>query len=129
MIWFFLCFLAATLGILILFASQSNWDWFWNSYKNKRLVQLFGKSFARLITAFYGMVIVFFSILGITETLNSKYEIRDNSTKSNQRRELKQRLEYLKNEKNKLKNENSKLKQSLEYLKNYKGRNLPSLNK
>ena len=118
MTWFFLCFLAATLGILILFASQSNWDWFWNSYKNKKLVQLFGKSFARLITAFYGMVIVFFSILGITETFNSKFEIRDNSTKSNQRRELKQRLEYLKNEKNKLKNENSKLKQSLEYLKN-----------
>ena len=118
MTWFFLCFLAATLGILILFASQSNWDWFWNSYKNKRLVQLFGKSFARLITAFYGMVIVFFSILGITETFNSKFEIRDNSTKLNQRRELKQRLEYLINENNKLKNENSKLKQSLEYLKN-----------
>ena len=118
MTWFFLCVLAATLGILILFASQSNWDWFWNSYKNKRLVQLFGKSFARLITAFYGMVIVFLSILGITETFNSKFEIRDNSTKSNQRRELKQRLEYLINENNKLRNENSKLKQSLEYLKN-----------
>ena len=82
------------------------------------MVQLFGKSFARLITAFYGIVIVFFSILGITETFNSKFEIRDNRTKSNQRRELKQRLEYLINENNKLRNENSKLKQSLEYLKN-----------
>ena len=118
MTWFFLCVLAATLGILILFASQSNWDWFWNSYKNKRLVQLFGKSFARLITAFYGIVIVFFSILGITETFNSKFEIRDKSTKSTQKREFKQRMEYLINENNKLKNENSKLKQSLEYLKN-----------
>lgn len=117
MTWLFLCFLAATIGILILFASQSNWNWFWNSYKNKRLVQLFGKSVARLITAFYGMVIVFFSIFGITEIFNSKFEIRDNSRKSIQRRELKQRLEYLINENNKLKNQNSKLKQSLEYLK------------
>ncbi len=95
MTWFFLLFLALAMGILILFASQNDWDWYWNNYKQRRMVNLFGKKFARIISSFFGVVIVFFSILGLTETFNSKFEIRDNSRKLNQKK-IKTRDEILK---------------------------------
>ena len=95
MAWSFLLFLALAIGILILFASQNDWDWYWNNYKQRRMVNIFGKKNARIIYSVFGVVIVFYSILGLTETFNSKSEIRYKNT------EPTQRMEYLKNQNNK----------------------------
>ena len=95
MAWFFLLFLALAIGILILFASQNDWDWYWNNYRQRRMVNLFGKKIARIISSVFGVVIVFYSILGLTETFNSKSEIRYKNT------EPTQRMDYLKNQNNK----------------------------
>ena len=96
MTWSFLLFLALAIGILILFASQNDWDWYWNNYKQRRMVNLFfSKKIARLIASFFGVVIIFYSILGLTETFNSKSEIRYKNT------EPTQRMEYLKSQNNK----------------------------
>ena len=59
------------------------------------MVNLFGKKIARIISSVFGVVIVFYSILGLTETFNSKSEIRYKNT------EPTQRMEYLKNQNNK----------------------------
>ena len=69
MTWPFLLFLALAIGILILFASQNDWDWYWNNYKQRRMVNLFCKKIARIISSFFGVVTVFYSILGLTEIL------------------------------------------------------------
>ena len=95
MAWFFLLFLALAIGILILFASQNDWDWYWNNYRQRRMVNLFGKKIARIISSIFGVVIVFYSILGLTETFKSKFEIRDNSRKLN-RKQIKTRDGILK---------------------------------
>tara|TARA_B000000532_G_scaffold165289_1_gene133424 strand:+ start:43 stop:330 length:288 start_codon:yes stop_codon:yes gene_type:complete len=95
MTWSFLLFLALAIGILILFASQNDWDWYWNNYKQRQMVNLFGKKIARIISSFFGVVIVFYSILGLKENFNSKSEIRYRNI------EPTQRMEYLKKQNNK----------------------------
>ena len=59
------------------------------------MVNLFGKKIARIIYSFFGVLIVFYSILGLKETFNSKSEIRYKNT------EPTQRIDYLKNQNNK----------------------------
>ena len=50
-------FLTSAAGIFLVFAGQSNWDWFWNSHKQKGLVKLFGKRNARIFITIIGVVI------------------------------------------------------------------------
>ena len=50
-------------GIFLVFAGQSNWDWFWNSRKQKGLVKLFGKRNAKIIISCIGVAI---SISGLS---------------------------------------------------------------
>ena len=52
------------------------------------MVNLFGKKIARIISSFFGVVIVFYSILGLKETFNSKSEIRYKNTEPTQRMEI-----------------------------------------
>ena len=125
---FFGCFFIMFIGIVIVFGSQSNWNWFWNERRLRELVRRFGKNIARIYTSCLGVFFIFGSIIGFTQILNGQIgeewklqkhsEIRDNSKESNQRNKFKQRMEYLINENNKLKNQNSKLKQRIDYLKN-----------
>ena len=50
-------FLTLASGIFLVFAGQSNWDWFWNSRKQKGLVKLFGKRNAQIIISCIGVAI------------------------------------------------------------------------
>ena len=50
-------FLTIASGIFLVFAGQSNWDWFWNSRKQKGLVKLFGKKNAHIIITCIGAAI------------------------------------------------------------------------
>jgi len=125
---FFGCFFIMFIGIVIVFGSQSNWNWFWNERRLRELVRRYGKNIARIYTSCLGVFFIFASIIGFTQILNGqigeewklqkKSEIRDNSRESNQRNKFKQRMEYLINENNKLKNQNDKFKQDMEYLIN-----------
>ena len=91
---FFGCFFIMSLGIVIVVGSQSDWNWFWNERRLKRLVHDYGKSFARIIAAYLGTFFIFSSIIGYSKTFNSKTEIRYNNTEPNQR------MEYLENQNN-----------------------------
>ena len=91
---FFGCFFIMTLGIVILVGSQSDWNWFWNERRVKRLVRENGKFIARITTACLGTFFIFISIIGYSKTLNSKSEIRYKNTERNQP------MEYLKNQNN-----------------------------
>ena len=94
MVTFLGFFLFMSLGIVIVVGSQSDWNWFWNERRLRRLVQDYGKSFARIITACLGTFFIFSSIIGYSKTFNSKTEIRYNNTEPNQR------MEYLENQNN-----------------------------
>tara|TARA_B000000609_G_C24019343_1_gene264504 strand:- start:78 stop:272 length:195 start_codon:yes stop_codon:yes gene_type:complete len=50
-------FLTLASGIFLVFAGQSNWDWFWNSRKQKGLVKLFGKRNAQVIISCIGVAV------------------------------------------------------------------------
>ena len=50
-------FLTIASGIFLVFAGQSNWDWFWNSRKQKGLVKIFGKRNAHIIITFIGVAV------------------------------------------------------------------------
>ena len=50
-------FLTIATGIFLVFAGQSNWDWFWNSRKQKGLVKIFGKRNAHIIITFIGVAV------------------------------------------------------------------------
>ena len=88
-------FLFMSLGIVIVVGSQSDWNWFWNERRLKRLVRENGKFIARITTACLGTFFIFISIIGYSKTFNSKSEIRYKNT------EPTQRMEYLKNQNNK----------------------------
>ena len=92
---FFGCFFIMSLGIFIVVGSQSDWNWFWNERRLKRLVRENGKFIARITTACLGTFFIFISIIGYSKTFNSKSEIRYKNT------EPTQRMEYLKNQNNK----------------------------
>ena len=59
-------FLTLASGIFLVFAGQSNWDWFWNSRKQKGLVNLSGKRNAQIII----------SCIGVTVTISALSSIR-----------------------------------------------------
>ena len=59
-------FLTVAAGMFLVFAGQSNWDWFWNSRKQKGLVNLFGKRNAQIII----------SCIGVTVTISALSSIR-----------------------------------------------------
>ena len=88
------CFLFMSLGIVIVVGSQSDWNWFWNERRLKRLVRENGKFIARITTTFLRTFFIFSSIIGYSKTFNSKTEIRYNNTEPNQR------MEYLENQNN-----------------------------
>ena len=50
-------FLTIASGIFLVFAGQSNWDWFWNSRKQKGLVKIFGKRNASIIISCIGVAV------------------------------------------------------------------------
>ncbi len=91
---FFGCFFIMSLGIVIVVGSQSDWNWFWNERRLKRLVRENGKFIARITTACLGTFFIFISIIGYLKTFNSKSEIRYKNT------EPTQRMEYLKKQNN-----------------------------
>ena len=58
-------FLTLASGIFLVFAGQSNWDWFWNSRKQKGLVKLFGKKNAQIIISCIGVAITISALSSI----------------------------------------------------------------
>ena len=58
-------FLTVAAGIFLVFAGQSNWDWFWNSRKQKGLVKLCGKRNAQIIITCIGVVITISALSAI----------------------------------------------------------------
>ena len=80
-------FLFMSLGIVIVVGSQSDWNWFWNERRLKRLVRENGKLIARITTACLGTFFIFISIIGYSKTFNAKSEIRYENTEPTQRME------------------------------------------
>ena len=72
---FFGCFFIMSLGIVIVVGSQSDWNWFWNERRLKRLVRENGKFIARIITACLGTFFIFISIISYSKTFNSNLKL------------------------------------------------------
>ncbi len=51
--------------MFLVFAGQSNWEWFWNSHKQKGLIKLVGKRNAQIIITCIGVAVI---IIGLSQT-------------------------------------------------------------
>ncbi len=57
--------LTVIIGIFCISASAQNWDWFFNNYRAKPIVKLFGRDGARI---FYAILGIFLTITGLFHT-------------------------------------------------------------
>ena len=53
---------SAAIGLFSLMGAIKNWDWYFNNYKARGLVAIFGRNGARI---FYGILGVIFIALGV----------------------------------------------------------------
>ena len=58
-------FLTIVTGMFLVFAGQSNWEWFWNSRKQKGLIKLVGKRNSQIIITCIGVAVI---IIGLSLT-------------------------------------------------------------
>ena len=58
-------FLTVVAGMFLVFAGQSNWEWFWNSRKQKGLIKLVGKRNSQIIITCIGVAVI---IIGLSLT-------------------------------------------------------------
>ena len=63
MSWHF--FLTVAAGMILVFAGQSNWKWFWNSHKQKGLIKLVGKRNAQIIITCIGVTVTISALSAI----------------------------------------------------------------
>ena len=52
----------AALGLFSLMGAIKNWDWYFNNYKAKGVVAIFGRNGARV---FYGILGIIFIVIGL----------------------------------------------------------------
>ncbi|MHC4118407.1 MAG: immunity 17 family protein [Planctomycetota bacterium] len=54
--------LVSLIGIFLILAAVKDWNWFFDSYKYRHLVRIFGRKAARIMIGCVGGVVALFSI-------------------------------------------------------------------
>ena len=57
--------LVVAAGLFSVAASWFNWDWYFNNYRARLFVSLFGRNGARVAYAILGLVLVVFGVLAM----------------------------------------------------------------
>ena len=62
----------AALGLFSLMGAIKNWDWYFNNYKAKGVVAIFGRNGARV---FYGILGIIFIVIGLLVAVDGIFDL------------------------------------------------------